>query len=118
MNANVLKPIDATYSSIVIGNLYGGNNLGGTAGNCFINIDEGDIGSLYGGGNEALVNSTNVDIDNAYFNVIYGGGNAAGVNTSMYFAISSLHSFVPPRNSPYAYILFTYYIFHYFFFLL
>ena len=87
MTANVLKPIDATYSSIVIGNLYGGNNLGGTAGNCFINIDEGDIGSLYGGGNEALVNSTNVDIDNAYFNVIYGGGNAAGVNTSTYIDV-------------------------------
>ena len=89
MSANVLSPADTSLSSIVIENLYGGNNLGGTAGDCFIDIDAGDIGSLYGGGNEASVNSTNVDIDDAYFDVVYGGGNAASVNASTFIDIDN-----------------------------
>lgn len=65
-----------------ITNLYGGNNLGGTTGQTNIRALSGNIHTLYGGGNEAVVNSTHVLAENITAYDIYGGGNAAGVTTN------------------------------------
>ena len=88
MKAFIISPTDPNVtSSVVIDNVFGGNNLGGTTNAAIINISGGDIGYLYGGGNEAVVNSTSLDIDGANIDVVFGGGNAAAVNTSTFVDI-------------------------------
>lgn len=88
MKATILSPLDPS-GGVIIDNVFGGNNLGGTTGNAFIDINVGDIGNVYGGGNEAIVNSVNVDIDDANIDVVYGGGNAAAVTTSTFVDIDN-----------------------------
>lgn len=64
-----------------VGNLYGGNNLGGTTKTPNIDIDRGKITNIFGGGNQAVVTgNTVVNITDAnILTSIYGGGNQATV---------------------------------------
>lgn len=91
MSATVVKPVSekVTTGNIVINNIYGGNNMGGKVSNCFIDIDAGDIGNVYGGGNKAVVDKTNVLIDTAMVNTVFGGGNEAFVNTDTLLDINN-----------------------------
>lgn len=73
---------DSINSSPVISNVYGGNNLGGLTGDANVNINKGTITNVYGGGNEADVNSTKVVAGDSTITDLYGGGNAAKVNES------------------------------------
>ena len=66
-------PINAT-------NVFGGNNKGGTTTTANVIVNKGNIGTIYGGGDEAVTGSTNVIVNDATVGDIYGGGNAAGVN--------------------------------------
>ena len=73
---------DSVNSSPVVSNVYGGNNLGGLTGDANVNINKGTITNVYGGGNEADVNSTKVVAGDSTITDLYGGGNAAKVNES------------------------------------
>lgn len=75
----VVKPVSSSTedSFVKIDNIYGGNNMGGSTNKCVIDIDNGNIGNVYGGGNEAVVNNTYITIDKANIGNVYGGGNAA-----------------------------------------
>lgn len=76
-------------AGLFIGNLYGGNNLGGELGSSDIDLNYGSYGTIYGGGNEAVVNSTKLNISNSTATNIYGGGNAAKVTGSTYLRLTS-----------------------------
>jgi hypothetical protein len=74
-----------TYSGnndLVVGNVYGGNNAGGVTTNTNLNIGNGLMQNVFGGGNQAQVGNTNVQIIGGTMDNVYGGGNAAGVNTN------------------------------------
>ncbi len=62
-------------SSIMIGNLYGGNNEGGYTENTNVVIKSGFTGDIYGGGDIAPVGTTNVTINDGKINGVYGGSN-------------------------------------------
>lgn len=76
-------------AGLFVGNLYGGNNLGGELGSSDIDLNYGSYGTIYGGGNEAVVNSTKLNISNSTATNIYGGGNAAKVTGSTYLRLTS-----------------------------
>lgn len=65
---------------LIIGNIYGGNNLGGTTSNPQIIINKGTITNIYGGGNKAEVSKTDITVNNGTITNLYGGGNEARVN--------------------------------------
>ena len=62
-------------SSIMVGNLYGGNNEGGYTENTNVIINSGFTGDIYGGGDIADVGYTNVTINGGKINGVYGGSN-------------------------------------------
>ena len=62
-------------SSIMVGNLYGGNNEGGYTENTNVVINSGFTGDIYGGGDIADVGYTNVTIHGGKINGVYGGSN-------------------------------------------
>ena len=66
-------------SSVEVGSVYGGNNEGGVTDTTHVTIHSGTIQNVYGGGNEADVNSTTVIVNNGNIFDVYGGGNAASV---------------------------------------
>ncbi len=66
-------------SNITVQTVYGGNNHGGTTNIANVTANEGDVHTIYGGGNEASVGSSNVVVGSITAVDIYGGGNAAGV---------------------------------------
>lgn len=71
---------------LVVSNLYGGNNQGGTTSTTNVNLNSGYIHNIYGGGNHAPVGTTNVNCTNMSIGgQLYGGGNAAAVtgNTNL-----------------------------------
>lgn len=70
---------------INITNLYGGNNQGGKTSVSKIDLSYGTYGNIFGGGNNALVDYTYVNLDSINSTNIYGGGNLANVlyNTSV-----------------------------------
>lgn len=74
-------------SEINVTNVYGGNNKGGITSSTNVDINLGTILNVYGGGNEAIVDKTKVEISNANLTNVYGGGNAAGVNENTYLDI-------------------------------
>lgn len=83
--ANIMVGTEVTTSTsttITIGNIYGGNNKGGLTSKPKIDIQKGKIGTIYGGGNHASVDFTDVKVKKATVENIYGGGNEAGVNNS------------------------------------
>lgn len=67
--------------SLIIGELFGGNNLGGTTITPRITLNKGTYNNIYGGGNQAVTNGSpilnisNINVNNS----IYGGGNQAAV---------------------------------------
>ena len=64
-------------------NLYGGNNQGGKTINSNINLNGGNYTNMYGGGNRAITNKTNVLVNNINMSgAFYGGGNQADVSTN------------------------------------
>ena len=69
-------------SNISVQNVYGGNNQGGNTNITNVTATEGSVHTIYGGGNEAGVGSTNVVVGAVTAVDIYGGGNAAGVSGS------------------------------------
>lgn len=78
---SITEPVTPT-SAIAVDNIYGGNNKGGLTTKTNLEIQEGNIGNIYGGGNQAQVGSTKIDTKGAIVNNIYGGGNEAGVTDS------------------------------------
>ena len=66
-----------------VANLYGGNNQGGKTVNSNINLNGGSYTNIYGGGNRAITNKTNVLVNNINMSgAFYGGGNQADVSTN------------------------------------
>ncbi len=96
VSGNVSNPSASSNpnSSIVIGNVYGGNNQGGNTGNTNIDINYGTINNVYGGGNNATTpGNCYVDIDDATINNnVYGGGNDGAVagNTQVFITNSKV----------------------------
>ena len=70
------------YSKGIISNVYGGNNQGGTTTTSNVQIKGNGVKDVYGGGNQAITNETNVSINGNVDGNVYGGGNQAGVNTN------------------------------------
>lgn len=75
---------DRTYKSGVlqVSNMYGGNNLGGKTTTTNLNINGGTIDMIYGGGNLAEIDDSNVNVNSSNFINIYAGGNQASVNNN------------------------------------
>ena len=67
---------------LTIDKVYGGNNLGGNTNNANINLTNGNINTLFGGGKKASTTSATTSIQNVTINKeIYGGGDEAEVDT-------------------------------------
>lgn len=50
------------YTKSIIGTVYGGNNQGGMTQTTNVTINGGGVQDVYGGGNQAISNVTNVNI--------------------------------------------------------
>lgn len=73
----------SSSQGVKVDNIYGGNNQGGKTINASIDGDTGTVTNIYGGGNFAITDDTNVNILNMTIKgTIYGGGNQAGVTNS------------------------------------
>ncbi len=72
----------------IVGNIYGGNNAGGTVGDTSITLEDGTVGSIFGGGNAAQVDNTQIVINAGNVDYIYGGCNAAVTNEDTYVTIN------------------------------
>jgi hypothetical protein len=68
--------------NLMITNLYGGNNQGGTTTTTNINTNAGIISNLYGGGRKADIVTSNVNLNDGIIGNVYGGGDTANVNQS------------------------------------
>ena len=75
-------------ASASIASLYGGNNAGGQTLNPYILITAGNVNSIYGGGNLAITNASNVEIQGGELGTIYAGGNEAGITTNTLLKIT------------------------------
>ena len=73
---------DSDSKSLNVQNIYGGNNAGGITNNPKVTISGGTIGNIFGGGNQAEVQKTDINISGGKITNIYGGGNAAAVTTN------------------------------------
>ena len=80
-SGNITKTTITTENNptITIDNIYGGNNMGGLTSSANLDINGGVIGNIFGGGNEAEVETPIVKIDNATVTNVFGGGNKAQV---------------------------------------
>ena len=68
------------YDDLYATNIFGGNNEGGITTTSNINLTNGNIDSVYGGGEKATTDNPNVLIDGATINkVVYGGGDQAPI---------------------------------------
>ena len=66
-------------SNRTITNVFGGNNAGGVSQVTNVEVLDGaEVSTLYGGGNEAESNNTNVYLENGTIQTLYGGGNGSG----------------------------------------
>lgn len=72
-----------------VNNVYGGNNAGGVTTNTNVTIQGGEFINVFGGGNQAEVDTPTVNISGGKFENIYGGGNAAAVNNSTSLIIAN-----------------------------
>ena len=69
--------------------VYGGNNIGGNTVNSIVNIQNGNIANVYGGGNKAETSNPVVNITGGNIsNNVYGGGNEAIVVNSTNLNVS------------------------------
>ena len=84
--SNLSGDVDESNVDTTLGhaeNIYGGNNQGGITQTTNVHIQDGsEIVNVYGGGNNAVVNETNLSINGTVTGSVYGGGNEAGVNTN------------------------------------
>lgn len=83
----------STPQNLIIDTIYGGNNNGGKVKQTDINLSGGTYNNIYGGGNNADVDYTNVHTDKITMTgKFYGGGNNASViyNTNVEFLNSSI----------------------------
>lgn len=72
---------DKTNTSLSVGQLFGGNNLGGLTEKANITLTKGVVGTLYGGGNKAKTTYATTNVTNIQIlDGIYGGGNEAEVD--------------------------------------
>lgn len=62
--------------------VYGGNNAGGTLENASVIINNGSIGSVYGGGDLAPTGEASVIVNDGVITNVFGGGNEAGLTIS------------------------------------
>lgn len=69
-----------TYDNMNIDRIYGGNNLGGTTNASSIIISSGKIGTIYGGGNEAVTTTTDIQVNGGMIHNLFGGGNQADIS--------------------------------------
>lgn len=68
-------------SDLLIDKAYGGNNLGGNTINANIDLTNGKINTLFGGGKKAITTNATTKINNVTINKgIYGGGDEAEVD--------------------------------------
>ena len=74
---------NVTMTSGTAGNVFGGNNLGGNTKNDYVTISGGQVtDSVYGGGNKAPAELTDVKITNANIGNVFGGSNEADATTT------------------------------------
>lgn len=66
-------------SNVIVDTLYGGNNAGGITNNANININNGSLETVYGGGNLTETINAVVDISGGTITTLYGGGNSAAI---------------------------------------
>ena len=77
-DGNMYKTVG--YDDLYATNVFGGNNEGGITTTSNINLTDGNIDSVYGGGEKATTDNPNVLIDGATINkVVYGGGDQAPI---------------------------------------
>ena len=77
-NGNQYKTVG--YDDLYATSIFGGNNEGGITDTSNINLTNGNIDSVYGGGEKATTNTPQVVIDGATINkVVYGGGDQAPI---------------------------------------
>ena len=69
-------------SNSIIQSVYGGNNQGGKTATTHVTINGGGVVIVYGGGNQAITDETNVQVNGEVKKNVFGGGNQAGVNTN------------------------------------
>ena len=82
---------NSTYRPYVLGNItvninggdittvYGGNDQSGSHTKVNkINLNNGIVGTVYGGGNKSSVSNTNITLDGSEVTTIYGGSNVSG----------------------------------------
>lgn len=68
-------------TTLSVGKLYGGNNLGGTTTNANITLNKGIVDVVFGGGNKAKTTNATTNITKTQIiNGVYGGGNEAEVD--------------------------------------
>lgn len=68
-------------SGTISESVFGGNNLGGATLDPYVEVNNGTIGNVYGGGNAVASGPSEVIIKNGQINDVFGGGNNAGLNT-------------------------------------
>ena len=77
------KIISTSPVNLTVQNIYGGNNQGGNTKTTNINLTGGVYQNLFGGGNMAQTDNTNVTVNGITMTgKFYGGGNQADVNYS------------------------------------
>ncbi len=76
--------VTVTINNGTITNVYGGNDMAGTPnGTVTVNVNNGTISnSVYGGGNQAGVGTTHVNLNGGTATNAYGGSNQAGATTT------------------------------------
>ena len=72
-------------AGLTVSSVYGGNNAGGKTVDARLSIDGGTYTNVYGGGNNAETDYTNVNVSNiTVTGDFFGGGNNANVNYNTY----------------------------------
>ena len=91
VSGNVAVNVDG--SNLENCSIFGGSNINGTiTGTIDVNIGktyESKILAVYGGGNQAICNETNVNVTGGTQARIYGGGDQAGINTNTYVNLTN-----------------------------
>ena len=73
-----------------IGSVYGGNDQAGVPnGTVIVNLNGGNIGESYGGGNKSTVRGTNIRLQGGKTLYLFGGSNTLGAVTSTIVTLTS-----------------------------
>lgn len=81
-DSNGNKYVTSCDKNLKASNVYGGNNQGGQTNIANINLTRGIVDYLYGGGKQAQTQDAIINITNTKVNKnIYGGGDEASINT-------------------------------------